>query len=86
MGAGSSYHRALHGSSYKKAKSSDCTQPARTRPGAEYPGGKHLRRAFAKLKWRNERHGTNISRPHEKGLSFYEPGGRSRQLCGSMKG
>lgn len=92
MGAGSSYHRAMFGSSYRKAKRSDCTQPPRTRsnldttlPHNAYPGGKTLRRALARLKWRNERHGENIAKPHEQGNSFYKPGSPSRQLAGSMK-
>lgn len=32
-----------------KSKDYSCTEPARTRDGKNYPGGRHLRRAFKTL-------------------------------------
>lgn len=32
--------------------SKDCTRPARTRDGKTYPGGKHMRKALARLELR----------------------------------
>lgn len=61
------------------------SMPPRTREGATYPGGKFMRRALTKLAMRRKRYGENISRGHEKGDSFYEPGSPSRQHPGSMK-
>lgn len=62
------------------------SMPPRTRPGATYPGGKHMRKALAKLAMRRQRYGTNISRGHERGDSYYAPGSPARQLPGSMNG
>lgn len=76
-------HRKL---ARRKADRNNTAEPARTRDGKEYPGGKHMRRAFAKLALRNTRHGANISRGHEKGSDFYAVGSPSRQRAGSMQG
>lgn len=67
-------------------KSNNTAAPPRTRPGQKYPGGKHMRRALARLEMRRKRYGENISRGHEKGNAFYAPGSPSRQMPGSMKG
>lgn len=70
----------------RKKDRANTAEPARTRPGQTYPGGKHMRRALAKLALRNTRHGANISRGHEKGPDFYAVGSPSRQRAGSMQG
>lgn len=68
----------------KKDRSNTAKTP-RTRPGKEYPGGKHMRRALAKLALRNTR-STQPGRFHERGEGYYAPGSPSRQIAGSMQG
>ena len=69
----------------RKRDRNNTAEPARTRPGQTYPGGKHMRRALAKLALRNTR-STQAGRHHEKGDGFYAPGSPARKLAGSMKG
>lgn len=70
----------------RKKDRANTAKPPRTREGKEYPGGKHMRRALAKLAMRNKEHGPEISRGHERGKGFYAPGSPSRQWAGSMQG
>lgn len=56
----------------------------RTRDGKTYPGGRSLRRRLKRLEMRRQRYGTDISRGHERGPSFYQPGSPSRKMPGSM--
>lgn len=76
-------HRRL---AKRKQDRNNTAEPPRTRPGKEYPGGKHMRRALAKLAVRNTRRGVNIARGHEKGSDFYKVGSHARQIAGSMQG
>lgn len=46
-----------------KAKDYNCTEPARTRDGKNFPGGRHLRRAYTKL---NARRSTSAGTPDDK--------------------
>lgn len=76
----------LCGSLAKRKKDRNNTaESPRTRPGKEYPGGKHMRRALAKLAMRNTR-STQPGRVHERGESFYAIGSPARQRAGSMQG
>lgn len=75
-------HRKL---AKRKKDRANTAEPPRTRPGKEFPGGKHMRRALAKLAMRNTR-STQPGRYHQGGEAFYAPGSPSRQLAGSMKG
>jgi hypothetical protein len=69
----------------RKKDRANTAEPARTRPGQTYPGGKHMRKALAKLALRNTR-STQPGRHHQAGEDFYAPGSPSRQLAGSMNG
>ena len=53
MGAGSSYWREGFGQKYKKGAVT-CTEPAKTRPGKDFPGGRALRRAKRALALRQK--------------------------------
>lgn len=75
-------HRKL---AKRKKDRANTAEPARTRPGQTYPGGKHMRRALAKLAMRNTR-STQPGRTHERGDGFYAIGSPARQRAGSMQG
>ena len=69
----------------RKKDRKNTAETPRTRPGKEYPGGKHMRRALAKLAMRNTR-STQPGRSHERGDAFYAIGSPARQIAGSMQG
>ncbi len=45
----------------RNGKRGDTSLPARTRPGATYPGGKHLRKARAKLSARQKEYEASLT-------------------------
>lgn len=80
MGVLKSKFKALYGKNYKKGGD---TQPPRTRPGKAYPGGKHRRRAFAKLAMRKQmrEEGIAVTSRDRPGIAAMHA-----NIPGSMKG
>lgn len=51
-------NRALQSKKHRN----NTAEPPRTRPGANFPGGKHLRRAHAKLAVRRKNHDAKLGK------------------------